>query len=193
MPLYLADDCRLVSDSTQCSLQSADVFTCVVLRTLNSYGDSTFAATGPRLWNSPPVQLHNPDITYGLFRWQLKGHLFQETWTWRSVTSDMWHHRQTLTYLNATVHTHTHLTSLFLGLPRWAGTRKVKPMWILQKQETVSGSGISWPICKSAPCSRQTTTPAPHHTVCYGPDALPATQPTESKHWRQVHRKNSTQ
>jgi len=84
-------------------------------------------------------------------------------------------------------YTHTHLTSLFLGLPRWAGTRKVKPMWILQKQETVSGSGISWPICKSAPCSRQTTTPAPHHTVCYGPDALPATQPTESKHWRQLN------
>ena len=25
-----------------------------------------------------------------------------------------------------------------------AGTRKVKPIWILLKQETVSGSGISW-------------------------------------------------
>ena len=24
------------------------------------------------------------------------------------------------------------------------GTRKVKPIWILLKQETVSGSGISW-------------------------------------------------
>ena len=55
----------------------------------------------------------------------------------------------------------------FPGLPRWAGTRKVKPIWILQKQETVSGSRISWSICKSAPRSRQTTTPAPHqhHTV----------------------------
>ena len=28
----------------------------------------TFAAAGPRLWNSLPVQLRNPDITYGLFR-----------------------------------------------------------------------------------------------------------------------------
>ena len=55
-------------------------------------------------------------------------------------------------------HTHTRLTALFLRLPRWAGTRKVKPIWILLKQETVSGSGISWAICKSAPCSRQTTT-----------------------------------
>jgi len=26
-------------------------------------------------------------------------------------------------------------------------TRKVKPIWILLKQETVSGSGISWTIC----------------------------------------------
>jgi len=29
----------------------------------------------------------------------------------------------------------------------------------------VSGSGISWAICKSAPRSRQITTPAPHHSV----------------------------
>jgi len=53
------------------------------------------------------------------------------------------------------------------------------------KQETVSGSSISWTICKSAPRSRQTTTPAPHHSVFYRPDALPAAQPTASKHWRQ--------
>jgi len=44
--------------------------------------------------------------------------------------------------LNA--NTHTPLTTLCLGLPRGAGTRKVKPIWILLKQETVSGSGISW-------------------------------------------------
>ena len=35
------------------------------------------------------------------------------------------------------------LTAPFPGLPGWAGTRKVKPIWILLKQETVSGSGIS--------------------------------------------------
>jgi len=81
-------------------------------------------------------------------------------------------------------HTHTRLTALFLGLPRWAGTRKVKPIWISLKQQTVSGSGISWAICKSASRSRQMTTPAPHHSVFYRPDALPAAQPTVSKHWR---------
>ena len=79
---------------------------------------------------------------------------------------------------------HTRLTTLCPGLPGWAGTRKVKPIWILLKQQTVSGSGISWTICKSASRSRQRTTPAPHHSVFYRPDALPATQPTASKYWR---------
>ena len=79
-------------------------------------------------------------------------------------------------------HTHIRLTALCLGLPRWAGTRKVKPIWILLKQEIVSGSTISWAICKCAHRSRQITTPAPHHSVFYRPDALLAAQPTVSKH-----------
>ena len=48
----------------------------------------------------------------------------------------------------------------------------------------MSCSGISWAICKSAPRSRQITMPASHHSVFYRPDALPAAQPTASKHWR---------
>jgi len=48
----------------------------------------------------------------------------------------------------------------------------------LLEQEIVSCSGISWAICKSAPCSRQITMPASHHSVFYRLDALPATQPT---------------
>jgi len=51
--VYLADDCRLVSDSTRRSLWSADVQT--LPGTYNSYGDRTFAVAGPRLWNSLPV------------------------------------------------------------------------------------------------------------------------------------------
>ena len=81
--------------------------------------------------------------------------------------------------------THTCLTAICPGLPGWAGTRKVKPAWILLNQERVTGSGISWDICKSAPRSRQITTPAPHHSVFYRLGAIPATQPTASKHWRQ--------
>jgi len=77
-PLYLADDCSLVSHSARRSLRSADVLTCVVPQTFSSYGDRTFAAAGPCLWNSRPVQLRNLDITDGLFRRQLKGYLFSE-------------------------------------------------------------------------------------------------------------------
>ena len=66
------------------------------------------------------------------------------------------------------IHTHTRLTALCPGLPRWASTRKVKPIWVLLKQETVSGSGISWAICKSAPRSRQITMPAPHRSIFIG-------------------------
>jgi len=83
-------------------------------------------------------------------------------------------------------HTHTRSTALCPRLPRWAGTRKVKPIWILLKQETVSGRGISWAIRKSALRSSQITMPAPHRSVFYRPDALPAAQPTASKHWRQL-------
>ena len=66
-----------------------------------------------------------------------------------------------------TAHTHPFKGPLS-GLPGWAGTRKVKPIWILLKQETVSGSGISWAICKSEPRSMQITTPAQHCSVFIG-------------------------
>ena len=71
--------------------------------------------------------------------------------------------------------THAHLFNHFF---------RDYPIWILLKQETVSGSVISWAICKSAPCCRQITMPVPHHSVFYRPAALPAAQPTASKHWR---------
>jgi len=86
-------------------------------------------------------------------------------------------------------HTHTHTpthTQPFNGplsgvYPSEPVPEKVKPIWILLKQETASGSGISLAICKSAPRSRQTTTPAPHHSVFYRPDAfLPPNQQRQS-------------
>ena len=59
-PLHLAaDDCRLLSDSTRRSLRSADVSTCVVPRTLSSYGDRTFAAART-LFQSSCVILTSP-------------------------------------------------------------------------------------------------------------------------------------
>ena len=90
----------------------------------------------------------------------------------------------TLHVRNNITHTHAHLTALCPRLHGWVGTRKVKPIWVLLKQETASGSDISWAVCRSAPRSRQITTPARHNSVFYRPDALPDAQPTVSKHWR---------
>jgi len=64
--------------------------------------------------------------------------------------------------------------------------QKGKTSLDLLVQETVSGSGIGWAICKSVPCPRQITMPAPQHSVFYSQDALPANQPTASKHWRKL-------
>ena len=113
--------------------------------------------------------------------------ILENAWIWNKnfkVLESAWKQIRCLKILENYYYYYNHLTAFFPGLPGWAGTRKVKPIWILLEQETVSGSGISWAIGKSAPRSRQTTTPAPHHSVFYRPDALPATQPTASKHWR---------
>ena len=103
----------------------------------------------------------------------------------RTSRSTFFHSTRTNTQTQT--HTHPFNGPLSGTIPGWAGTRKVKPIWILLEQQTVSGTGISWAICKSAPCSRQITMPAPHHSVYYRPDALPAAKPTASKHWRQFH------
>ena len=62
---------RLPSRVRQHLALSADIATCMVPQTLSSYGDRTFAAVGPCLWNSLPVQLRNSDVTCGPFRRQL--------------------------------------------------------------------------------------------------------------------------
>ena len=69
----------------------------------------------------------------------------------------------------------------------WRNKLVPEPIWILLKQETVSGSGIRWAICKkSASRSRQIIMPARHHAIFYRLDVLHATQPTASKLWRQT-------
>jgi len=49
-----------------------------------------------------------------------------------------------------------------------------------QQQEIVSGSGISWAICKSARRSRPITTPAPHHSVFFT-GRMPFLQPNQQR------------
>ena len=60
--------------------------------------------------------------------------------------------------------------------------QKGKPFWILLKEEIM---GWQWHqldhmqiICTT---SRQITIPLPHHSIFYGPDALPDAQLTVSK------------
>ena len=81
-------------------------------------------------------------------------------------TNDGW--TRPIALLYRLTHTHTRLTDFFPGLPGW----------ILLKQETVSGSGISWTICKSASRSRQ---PCQHPTTqSYLQAGCPSCRPTNS-------------
>jgi len=105
------------------------------------------------------------------------------------IACSLWQLRIRFWTINTFTHTHTHTPvwrHFVRDYPGWAGTRKVKPISILLKQEALSGSGVSWAICKSAPRSRQITTPAPHYSDFYRLDALPVAQPTASKHWRDI-------
>jgi len=67
------------------------------------------------------------------------------------------------------------------GEPVPEGKTKTKTSLDFLEQETVSGSGISWVTCKSAPHPKLITTPTPTTQFFYGPDAIPATQPTASE------------
>ena len=67
----------------------------------------------------------------------------------------------------------------------YPGEPAPEPIWILlSKQETVSGYIISWAmqISTSLQTDNHATT---HHSFFSRPDAIPATQPTASKHYRQ--------
>jgi len=54
----------------------------------------------------------------------------------------------------------------------------------------LSGSSISWDICKSAPRPRQITMPAPYHWVFLHTGCPSCVQPTASKHWRHYIKQN---
>ena len=96
--------------------------------------------------------------------------------------------------LQAVVHTdyyyyyYYHFTTLCPGLPMWVGTRRIIHSFLnFAEAEMV---GWQWhqlnhmqTICTSL---QKITTPAPHHSDFYGPDALPDTQPTASKQWRHM-------
>ena len=66
------------------------------------------------------------------------------------------------------------------------GWKDMRP--ILLKQDTVSGSGISWAICKSAPHPRQITVPAPHNSVFLQAGCHSCCSTNSIGHWKQRSR-----
>ena len=74
MPIYLADDIHLVSEGNRRSLRSSSDNVCAVPRrpTHNSFGDRSFSAVGPRIWNSLPRGRRTLDISYKHFKALLK-------------------------------------------------------------------------------------------------------------------------
>jgi len=71
------------------------------------------------------------------------------------------------------LHTHTNLTAIFLGLPRWAGTKNVKPIWILLKQKR------QWVAVAVASAG-------PYASLHLAPDRQPHQQPTTLFFYRPV-------
>jgi len=65
------------------------------------------------------------------------------------------------------------------GTTRISQYQEGKTNMDLLEQETVSDSGISWTICKSAPCPTQTTMPAPHYSSVLQAEC-PSCRPTNS-------------
>jgi len=62
-------------------------------------------------------------------------------------------------------HTHTRLTALFPGLPRWAGTRKVKTNYWSKRQWVAWHQLGHMQVCTLL---QTDTMPAPHHSVFTG-------------------------
>jgi len=78
MPIYLADDIHLVSKSKRRSLRSSSDNMCALPRTYNSFGDRSFGAVGPRIFNSLPRGLRTLDISYKHFKALLKTYMFRQ-------------------------------------------------------------------------------------------------------------------
>jgi len=139
-----------------------------------------FAHQFRMLSGSLQVYLQVPQPSHVLLHHSFKYLIINNTT--QSLIYRVWHVFPPASPLLTHTHTHTHLTALSRGLPGWTSTRKVKPIWILLKQETLSGSWDTQ-VCTSLQTDNHASTPP--LKFFYRPDALPATQPTVSKHWRQ--------
>jgi len=69
-------DIQLTADTGRPQLRSASERIFVVPRTHSSFGDRSFSAAGPRVWNALPSHLRR-DMNYRHFKHALKGHMFK--------------------------------------------------------------------------------------------------------------------
>ena len=82
-PPYLADDCILASSvAGRTQLRSAANFDLVWHGKSGGSRLRTFAVSGPKTWNSLPVELCSPELSIESFRKKLKHYLFTLNWNW---------------------------------------------------------------------------------------------------------------
>ena len=93
------------------------------------------------------------------------------------LTSGLMHAKGLPGTISLPTHTCTRLTALFWNYPV---SQYQKGKTNLDFTEA-SDSEWQWHQLGCIPYSKQKTTPAPHHSDFYRPDALPAAQPTQSK------------
>ena len=128
----------------------------------------------PGLWRDS-LHVTCPVFSTGSIRHSQNDHLANSTNSQKNL------HR--LFHYNRIAHTHTHpFNGSFSGTTRVSRYQEGTTNLDFTEATDVSGSGISWAACKSAPRSRQLTTPTPHRSIFYRPDALAVAQPTASKH-----------
>ena len=94
-----------------------------------------------------------------------------------------WVRRKTLTQ-SRHHHNHNRFMAPFLGQPGWAGARRELLDLMVQGKINRGRHTDHPPGCHSIWTNQWPPPPSPH--IFYGPDSLPAAQPTVPKHWRQL-------
>ena len=91
-----------------------------------------------------------------------------------------------LTYITVPrthTHTHTHTHKLFLGPPGWELVSE-ENFWTLWCKGILTEADTQTIRLGATPSGLSSA--HRNHPIFYRPDALPASQPTVSKHWRQL-------
>ena len=130
----------------------------------------------PNMWFlvSPQIQIPNTVSINSTVLTELTLTTKRHTWTDQNYIC--YYRLHIMLCIVKRANTHTRLTALCLGLPKWVGTRKVKPIWILLKQETVSGISWDMQVCTSLQADNHAST-APLSFLQAG---CPSCHPTNS-------------